>query len=822
MIQDLRFAMRMMTNRPGFTAVAVLTLALGIGANTVVFSLVHKILIAYLPVERPEQLVVLSQTNLEQSGVKTFAYPFYRELAATEGVFDGVICRGGGERVTVGTEAGGEPAMGELVSGNYFDVLGVKPHIGRLLTQSDDITPGAHPVVVLSYRYWQRRFGADPSVVGTTVLLTGYPFTVVGVSPPGFDGIDPGQTTDLRVPLAMQMELRWGPTADEGSTPPPLGLNQRQARELNIVGRLKPGVSLEQAEQMVSARFRRYLDAGEPVSEPGKRLRDSERIELAVAATGFGKTRQQFQMALRVLMTITFAVLAIACLNLANLQLARSSTRGREFALRLALGAGPGRLARQVITESVLLSLCGATLGAIIAYPGSALLLKLMSGSELGLDLDARPSATVFLFHFAIALICGGLFGLAPALSARKQSLIPGLKGSVKTAAKMNGRKLLVVAQVALSFVVLVGAGLFLRTVYALQTADLGFRPDHLLMVALSPKNSGRSDAEVLPFFRAVQDRVAHLPGAESATFAQVRVMSGNTWSTPVAVEGFVSSDPGQQPSRNVVGPNYFRTLAMPLIAGRDFTAADDRAAPKVAIVNESFARYYFPQQDALGKKIGIARPEFTIVGVARDGKYSHVREATPRFWYVPVEQQPNIKYLDLVVRTSVDPESMIKAVGSAIASVDKSVALFNVRSQQAQIDELLRVERMMGTLATVFGAMAAALAALGLYGVLSFMAAQRRHEIGIRLALGAEHTDILRMILGRGVQLTIVGVVIGLLVAIALTRLIASMLFGVGASDPLTLVLVSSLLIVISLLACYLPARRATKVDPLEALRYE
>lgn len=809
---DLRYAARVQRRSLGFTAVAVLTLALAIGANTAVFALVQRILIAYLPVERPEQLVAISRSNLEQNSVPTFAYPFYRELETTSDVFDGLICRGGSERVTVGTEGRGEPATGELVSGNYFEVLGVKPHIGRLLRQNDDVTPGAHPVVVLSFQYWQRRFGADPSIIGSTLSLSGYPFVVVGISPRGFDGIDPGQTTDLRVPIAMQAELRRAP----------LSLNQRNARELNIVGRLKSGVTVTQAEQIISTKWRSYLDSGEPVSEANKRGRDSERIELSHAGTGFGKTRQQFQTALLVLMAITFAVLAIACLNLANLLLARAATRSKEFALRSALGARPGRLVKQLLTESVLLSLCGATLGAIIAYPGSALLIKLMSGSGLGLDLNAMPSITVFMFHFGIALISGALFGLAPALSARKQSLVTGLKGSVKTAGRMNGQKIMVVAQVALSFVVLVGAGLFIKTVYSLRTTDLGFRPDHLLVAALSPKNAGRADAEVLPFFQAVQERVARLPGVESVTFAQVRAMSGNSWRASVVVEGYVSSETSQQPSRNVVGPNYFQTLAMPLVAGRDFTAADDARAPKVAIVNQSFASYYFPHQNPLGKKIGVTVPEYEIIGVARDGKYSHVREPTTSFWYVPVAQQSNIKYLDLYVRTSIDPDSMTNTIRSAIGSVDKSVALFNVKSQQAQIDELLTTERMLGTLATFFGATSAALAALGLYGVLSIMVAQRRKEIGIRVALGAQRRDILRIIIGWGLKLSIVGVLVGLLAAYALRRLIANLLFGVSPSDPLTLVLVSVLIMVIAILACYVPSRRATKVDPLVVLRYE
>jgi predicted permease len=814
MFQDLRFGVRMLLKNPGFTLIAVLTLALGIGANTAVFSLVHKVLLAYLPVQEPERLVVVSRSNLEQSKLTTFQQLFFRELEREGDIFDGVLSRGGSERVTVGMEAGGDPALGELVSGSFFEVLGVKPHIGRLLTPSDDVTPGAHPVVVLSYRYWQRRFGGDPSIVGKTLRLTGYPMTVIGVSPPGFDGLDPGQVTDLRVPLAMLPELRSGGRTN--SAPP----NRRGAWELNIVGRLKRGVSAEQAQQMVSARLRRYLDEGEPVTAQNRRIRESESVELLPAATGFGKTRQQFQTALQALMAITMAVLLIACLNLANLLLAKSAAREHEFAVRRALGAGPWRLARQLLTESLLLALCGAMLGVILAYFGSALLMKLVSGSEASLKLETGPSPTVLLFHLSTAVLCGILFGLAPALGARRQSLIPGLKGNSES--RLTGRKFLVSTQVALSVVVLVGAGLFVRTIHALRTTDLGFRSDHLLALALSPKNAGRSDAEVLPFFRAARERVSALPGVESATYSQIRALSGFAWRTGIAVEGSDVVGNTSQPSRNVVGPDYFRTFGIPLITGRDFTPSDDTNAPKVAIVNESFARFYFAGQNPLGKKIGIARPEYTIVGVARDAKYADVRETPQKFWYVPYEQHPGTKYLDLNVRTTTDPEHMTQAIRAAIGSVDKAVALFNVRSQQAQIEDLFVAERMLATLGTFFGATAAALAALGLYGVLAFLVAQRRREIGIRMALGAERRDILKMILGRGLKLTLSGLLVGLLAALAVTRWIASLLFGVNATDPLTFTLVALLLTGVALLACYLPARRAAKVDPLIALRHE
>jgi predicted permease len=812
MFQDLRFAVRMLLKHKGFSIVAILTLALGIGANTAVFSLFNKILLAYLPVEEPAQLMAVSRSNLEQREITVFPHLFFRELEAESDTFAGVLCRGGSERVTVGTEAGGEPANGELVSGSFFEVLGVKPHIGRLFSRDDDVNAGAHPVVVLSYRYWQRRFGGDPSVVGQTIRLSAYPMTVIGVSPAGFDGIDPGQTVDLRVPMAMQGELRQAKAT----------LNQRGAQEFNILARLKHGVSKEQAQQVVSARLQQYLDEGEPLTEKNRRLRESERAELRSAARGFGKTRMQFETALRALMAMTIAVLLIACFNLANLLLAKSSARQQEFAIRLALGAGRWRLIRQLFSETLLLSLCGALLGAIIAGQGATLLVKLMNSSETAIKLEAASDVNVLLFHMGISVLCGILFGLAPALAARHQNLVHGLKATTKGAHRLNGRKLLVLAQVALSIVVLVASGLFLRTIYALQTADIGFSSENLLAIALSPKNAGRSDAEVLPFFRAVREQVSQLPGVEGVSFSQVRALSGNSWRTAITVEGFDAPGDTAQPSRNVVGPDYFKTLGIALVAGRDFAEADNSTAPKVAIINESFARFYFANQDPIGRKIGLARAEYSIVGVARDSRYAHLREATTPFWYVPYEQHPNAKYLDLYVRTGTDPESMTQAIRGAIASVDKGVALFNVRSQRAQIEELFVVERMLATLATLFGITAALLAALGLYGVLAFSVAQQRREIAIRLALGAQRFEILKMILGRGMALTLSGIGLGVLAALLLTRLLTSLLFEVRANDPLTFVLVAGLLLIVALLACYIPARRATRVNPLEALRHE
>jgi predicted permease len=787
--RDLRYAVRSLCRAPGFAAVAILTLALGIGADTAVFTLVHRVLVASLPVTRPEELFVVARQNPEGGGRAGFPHAVVRELEAS-GAFAGVLARGGSERVTVGTPTGGEPALGELVSGRYFEVLGVRPHLGRLLAPSDDVAPGAHPVVVLSYRYWRSRFGGDPAVVGTALHLGGHPMTVVGVSPPGFDGLDPGQAVDLRVPLSMYAQLR-------RIAPRPQGPS-----DLDVVVRVAPGAVLVETEERASAILRHALPAASPARVA------PERIELLPAARGFGRTRQQLRTSLLAAMSITAALLLAACLSLTNLLVARTAARRQELSVRRALGAGRGRIARQLLVESALLSACGGVVGALLAVAGTPALLRFASGSGLHLDQPTGPSTGVVAFHVATSVVCGLLIGAAQVLAVRRER-----------PASARVRTILVALQVALSVVVLAAAGLFLQTVRALRGADLGFRADRLLVMALSPQNAGRSDAQALPFFRAVRERVAAVPGVEGVTLGTVRALSGSVWRAGITVDGGAPPD-APPPSRDAVGPGYFRTLGMPLLAGRDFTPDDDRSAPKVAIVNESFARFYFPGQDVLGRRIGVAGTDHTIVGVARDAKYAHVRESTPRFWYVPYEQQPNVKYLDLYVRTAGDPERLGDAVRAAIASVDREVALFNVRTQQAQVEEVLRPERMLAALAAAFGIASAGLAGLGLYGVLAFAVRQRRREIGIRLALGARRAGVVGLIVREAALFVGLGLLAGVPAAAALGRSAQGLLFGVTPLDLASLAGAALAMAGVSACAAAAPACRAVRADPMAALR--
>ena len=813
--QDVTYACRTLRRQPVFAAIAIGILGLALGANTAMFSLVNKILIAHLPVREPERLVLLSRTTVAQSGDSRFPYAFFQHVSDRRDLFDSVLCRvGGSERVTVGTDAGGQPALGELVSGNFFDVLGVKPYLGRLLTSSDDI-PGAPPVVVVSYRFWQRQLGADPGAIGRTLRFTGVPMTVVGVSPPGFDGLDPGQAIDLRFPLTLQAEVRQGPPRD-GRPRLSTTLAARRDVDLFVVGRLRHDVGAGEAEQALTVSLEQFLNEG--AGSPAAFAR-SERasVRLEPAATGIGLTRRQYATSLRVMMTVTASVLLIACLNLANLILARGSARAREFAVRAAIGAASGRLVRQLLAENLVISAAGAALGALAAYPVSSVLLRVMSadGSTPPVTIDA--DWTLLLFHALTAILAVGIFGLAPALASRRDSF--STMRARTTGTPVTARRLFLAGQVALSVVVIVGAVLFVRTVHALRATDLGLRTDHLLVLALSPQNAGRSVERTLPFFRAVRERVAALPGITRTTYAWIRPLSNATWRTEVAIEGCCAGGVSNA-FRNVVGPGYFATMGIPVLEGRDFMESDHRDAPKVAIVSEAFARAYGDGRSVLGARIGVSRPEFTIVGIAADAKYAHVRETTPPVWYVPYEQQPNVKYLNLYVRTAGDVDAVTGSVRAAIADVDPDVALFEVRSVEAQIDNLLIVERMVATLATFFGLTGAVLAALGVYGTLAFLVTTRQREIGIRMALGAVPGTIVKQTMTEAWRPLGLGALAGAAIAAGLTQYAASLLYGVTPVDLVSFAGAILLITAVVAVAALLPARRASRLDPATVLR--
>jgi predicted permease len=809
--RDLRYAIRQLRRSTALSTVAIATLTLGIGGNTAMFGLVHRLLLAELPVHEPGRLVVLTRSNPELGDQTRFDYAFCRELAAAPDVFEGVLCRAAGsERVTVGTESGGAAAIGELVSGSYFEVLGVKPFLGRLLDRNDDVTPGAHPVVVLSHSYWQRQFGGDPDVIDRTVRITGVPMTIVGVLPPEFTGLDPVQRADLRMPLSMHAEVRGGPA------------RSRPARLLDgasaaiVVGRLRPGVTRAQASAAVDSRFQRYLE--ERVSRVPAPPNASDRVQVEPAATGVGVARRQYQTSLRVLMAATTAVLVIACLNLANLLLVRASARRHEFALRRALGASPAQIVRQLLAESAVLSFSGALLGALVAFPFTAVLIRLASADDAAPALALRPTFALFMFHAGTALSCALLCGLLPILATRRfEGAFVRDRDTSRAPAAV--RRASLVAQAALAIVVLVSAALLVRTERALRATDLGFDADRLLVLALSPQNAGGLPAHTLPFFRVARDRVRAVPGVTAVTYGWIRPLINTTWDAKVTVDG-CCPDAITSAYRNAVGSGYFTALGVPLLAGRDFTDADDVTAPKVAIVNETFARLYGQGQQLLGTRIGVTRPEYTIVGIVKDAKYAHLREAPAPVWFVPYEQQPNVKYLDMYVRTTGTPAGMTGSVRAAIASVDPQVALFEVRPLQAHVDRLLVVERMLSALGVFFGGAAAVLACLGLYGILAWVVATRTREIGVRLALGATPASVVVDVTLDAWKALAVGVVLGTIMAAIVGRYLGALLFGVSPVDPVSFAAGLAVLSVLVTIAAAVPVRRASRTDPVTALR--
>jgi predicted permease len=811
--RDARYACRALARQPLFAAVAIGILGLALGANTAMVALASRFLFAHLPVRDPDRLVLLSRMTADPSGDLRFPHLFFRQLHQANDVFESVLSRAvGSERVTVGTDGGGQAALGEMVSGNFFEVLGVKPHLGRLLTSADDVTPGAHPVVVLSYRYWARQLGADPAVIGRTLRFTGVPMTVIGVSPPEFEGLDPGQIVDLRFPLAMLAEVRGGPPRPGTTRSPTFA-----ATDTYIVARVRQSVKTARAEQVLSDRLQQFLAQSGPSSVDPTGHRGPERVRLESAATGIGLMRRDYETSLRVMMAITTSVLVIACLNVAGLIVARGSTRRREFAVRAAIGAGSGRLVRQLLAENLVLGLGAAAAGALLAYPASSSLMLLMAGGRAVSTATIEPDWNILAFHGLTSLGAVLLFGLAPALASRREASSV-LRATGGGGSPVRARLVFLAAQVALAVAILVGAMLFVRTVHALRSTELGFRSDHLLLLSLSPQNAGRRAGETLPFFRAAHERVLAVPGVAGATYAWVRPLANAAWRTDVRAEG--CCEDLTTALRNVVGPGYFATMGIPMVAGRDFAAGDHRDAPKVAIVNEAFARAYGGGRSVIGARLGVSRPEFTIVGISRDAKYAHLREAVPPVWFVPYEQQPNVKYLDLYIRTAGEPEGMVESVRAAIADVDRDVALFEMRTLDAQIDNLLVVERMVATVASFFGSTGAVLAALGVYGLLAFTVTTRRREIGIRMALGAGPAAIVRETVADAWRALAIGVVFGGAAAVVMGRYTASLLFGVTPLDVASFVVSVLFIAVIVSVAAFLPARRAARLDPATALR--
>ncbi|HMD32979.1 MAG TPA: ABC transporter permease [Candidatus Acidoferrales bacterium] len=822
LVQDVRYALRMLRKNPGFTAVSIITLALGIGANAAIFSLMDAVLLSPLPVRNPEELVLISTADSESQVTNSFSYPMYLDLRDKNDAFAGVIARGGAQ-FNLNYRGVNEKVRGELVSGNYYDVLGVRPWIGRLFTQQDDVIPGGHAVVVISFGFWQRRFGSDPGVIGQTILLNEHPMTVVGVSPPGFYGTRLDSEQDVRVPLMMTLVFK------------PVPNNRMESRYhqwLDLMARYKPGIGMVQAQASVNVLFHQIIASEEHMlpadTTEFKRKRFlARRIVLDPGMRGVDSLQHQMSRPLLLLFAVTGIVLLILCANLANLSLARSAAREQEVAVRLALGAGRSRLVRQWLTESIALSFLGAIVGVLVAYWGKVALLSFVP-ADFRANLESPLGWRVFALLLVVAVAMGVLLGLAPALRASRSTLGKSLHLDSRTVASSGGvmslRGGLILLQVALSLPLLVGAGLFLASLRNLEGMDTGFQKDNILLASLNPSLNGYPQDRVHALYSDILAQLRAQPGVRLVGLTTNSPISGGWDELSVVVEGY-SPRQGEDMNPNwaAVSSGYFQSLGIPLLAGRDFTEQDGPGAPPVAIINETMARYFFKDGNPIGRKIGLEKVADTeIVGVVKDSKYSNLREKPPRHMYMPVAQQDRLFDLTLAVRTTGDPRAAVDLVRAATARVDAHLPIYDVITLQAQIDASLGPDRLIAWLSALFGIVATLLSAIGLYGVVAFSAGRRTREIGIRIALGAMPGNILDLVLRQTGYVVAAGLLLGAGVAFGVSRVVGSMLFGVSPLEPSVYLLAAFLLAAAAALAAYLPARRATRVDPVIALRYE
>ena len=739
-------------------------------------------------------------------------------------VFSGVLARFP-LSTTVVWRGASERANGELVSGNYFDVLGVRPALGRVLNAADDRVPGAHPIAVLSYGYWQRRFGGDPLVLNQTITVNGHPLTIVGVSARGFAGVQVGQAADVMLPLMMKAQM----------TPTWNDLDNRRSRWVTVMARLKPGVSRTAAEAAMNVIYRQINEQEvKDIPNNSENFRKrfvSKHLDVLPGHRGLSDLRREFSTPLVVLMSMVGVVLLIACANVANLLLARTTARQKEIALRLALGAGRGRIIRQQLVESGLLALAGTVVGLLLAWWTGGLLLAALPGDPAARNLSAEPDLRVTGFAIGTGVLTALLFGIVPAIQATRAGVIGALKeesGSVAGGGRQARlRRVLVIGQVALSMLLLAGAGLFARSLYNLKWLDPGFRVDDLFVFSIDPSLSGYEGGRLTSLYRRMQEELAAVPGVHSVSMSEVGTLAGDNWSQTVRVDGYESKE-GEDlnPSVDGVGPRYFETMGIPLASGREFTERDVIGAPKVAIINETMAKYFYGSSNPIGRRFGFGRGKPTdieIVGIAKDVRSVELRDQPPRYVYIPYAQDDSVTQLTFYVRAARDDGGAIAAgIRQSVRRLDPNLPIFNMKTMAVQIDESLFVERMVAVLSVAFGALATLLAAVGLYGVMSYAVTRRTREIGIRMALGAERGRVLWLVLREVAAMALAGIVGGLAAALWLTRQVQSQLYGLSPNDPLTLGIAMGLLAAVAIASGYIPARRATTIDPMIALKQQ
>jgi predicted permease len=833
--QDVRFGLRMLRKSPAFTGAVIATLALGIGANTAIFSLVNAVLLRSMPVRNPDELVVLqweAHTWPNHVGTSSYgdcrheetanghsdcslSYPMFKYIAGRKDLFSNAMAFAGPSQMDLSGNGPASVAQGELVSGGYFETLGVGAALGRTL-QPEDEKPGAAPVAVLDYGYWQRAFGGSVDVVGRTIRLNTVVVTIVGVADPGFTNLTPGKTVELWVPLTEigPLGLRWGGSGSESGW------------WLAVVGRLQPGVSRMQAEAAANAWFvNEVMHGGQPLWQK----RDDPRLELLPAEKGLVGVRSQFGEPLILLMAAVGIVLLIACANVAGLMLARGAAREKEMAVRLAVGAGRGRVMRQLLTESLLLSFVGAALGVLLAYVGATGLAAFLSENAYSpLRIELHPNAPVLFFTLGMALLTGIGFGLAPAFRGARANVATELKGSSSTntaARNGNGRRFglgsgLVVLQVALSMVVLTGAGLLLRTLDKLHSIDPGFDTRNVLLFSIEPELAGYKGERIPQLYANLQSRLAALPGVANASYSSGALLDGGLWRQGVHIQG-QSGKSTVQAQMLAVGPNFFATMKIPLLAGRMLNEADMDTTQRAALVNQAFVRKFLDGRNPIGLQFGGTDAKdspWEIVGVVGDTKYATLRAAEAPTAYVPLREGG----ATFALRTTMAAATLMPAVRDAVNKTDNNLPVFQMRTQGETIDRQLFSERLVARLFGLFGGMGLVLACIGLYGLLSYEVTLRTREIGIRTALGAQRWDVWLLVLRQGVLLVVLGGAAGVGISLAVTRLLDSLLYNVQATDLTTFFWVTALLVAVGVIACLLPARRATLVDPMVALRCE
>ena len=831
LLQDVRYAFRMLAKSPGFTLVAILTLALGIGANAAIFSVTDQVLLRLLPVQKPDELVVLRSPgpnpgrNWSDGDVgSAFSYPMYKDLRDHNPVFSGLLARFA-VQASVSGQGQTELADGELVSGNYFEVLGVRPALGRVLTSEDETAAGANPQMVLSYGYWERHFGRNPGILNKQLVVNGVSMTVVGVVAPGFFGVQVGQTPDIFIPITMKAQM----------TPNWDGLADRKDHWLAMLGRLKPGINQEKAEAGIAPEYSAVLqsEAGQLKLSPERnKLFLDKKILLDTGSHGRPILQHDSGRPLWILMAMVGLVLLIACANLASLLVARGEARQREIAVRMAMGAGRWRLIRQLLTESLLISLAGGAAGLLVGSWTLGALVGSIPETVGASGLQAKFDYRVLLFALGISILTGLLFGLIPALRSTSADLQSTLReqGANVFGGKSNVRlrKALLVSQVALTVVLLASAGFFAQSLMNLKRQNLGLKTDHVIQFAVAPELNRYTPEQTIALADRLRENIAGLPGVRSVSVAEMSLLSNSDSYSNITAEGYtVSEDTNTDVQTNLIGPNFFATLGIPLLSGREFGPRDTSTALKVAIVSEKMAQTYFRGQSAIGRHFAFGsgngvHPDIEIVGVVKDSKNTDLRQEIRPLIYIPYSQDKHFGRATFYVRTNLEPTALGSTLRKTVQSADANLPVFAMKTLDQQVDEIAFSERLLTFFSLCLGLLAALLAAIGLYGVMAYMVAQRTREIGIRMALGATQKNVAWLVLREIVRISAAGLGIGLVAAFGLGKLIESQLFGVKASNPAVFLTSALLLSAVALLAGWLPARKAAGVDPMVALRYE